>query len=88
MGLACGMQKIDENAYRYFVGKPEEKRSLERLGSKWEDNIEMNLQKIGTERERERESRLDSLFRKRQQSGYCEYCIEISCSIDGRKILE
>jgi hypothetical protein len=38
MGLACGMQKIDENAYRHFVGKPEEKRPLARPGSKWEDN--------------------------------------------------
>jgi hypothetical protein len=35
--------------YIIFVGKPEEKRPLERLRRRWEDNIKMYLQKIGYE---------------------------------------
>jgi hypothetical protein len=31
------------NAYKILVGKPEGKRSLERSGSSWEDNIRMDL---------------------------------------------
>ena len=33
--------------YRILVGKPERKRSLGRPGRKWEDNIKMDLQKVG-----------------------------------------
>jgi hypothetical protein len=33
--------------YRVLVGKPEGKRSLGRLRRKWEDNIKMDLQKVG-----------------------------------------
>jgi len=33
--------------YRVLVGKPEEKRPLGRPWCRWEDNIEMNLQKVG-----------------------------------------
>jgi hypothetical protein len=33
--------------YRVLVGKPEEKRSLGRLGRRWEDNIKMDLKEIG-----------------------------------------
>jgi hypothetical protein len=29
------------------VGRPEEKRPLERFGRIWEDNIKMNLQEMG-----------------------------------------
>jgi len=32
--------------YRVLVGKPEEKRSLERPRRRWEDNITMNLQEV------------------------------------------
>jgi hypothetical protein len=35
------------NAYRSFMGKPEEKRSLGRLRRRWEDNIKMDLREIG-----------------------------------------
>jgi hypothetical protein len=34
------------NAYRVWVGNPEEKKSLGRPRSRWEGNIEMNLREI------------------------------------------
>jgi hypothetical protein len=33
--------------YRVLVGKPEGKRSLERLRRKWEDNNKMDFQEVG-----------------------------------------
>jgi len=33
--------------YRFPVGKPEGKRPLGRLRHRWEDNIKMDLQKVG-----------------------------------------
>ena len=33
--------------YRVLVGKPEEKRPLERPNRRWEDNITMDLQEVG-----------------------------------------
>jgi hypothetical protein len=33
--------------YRVLVGKSERKRSLGRHMRRWEDNIKMNLQKVG-----------------------------------------
>ena len=33
--------------YRVLVGKPEGKRPLGRLRCRWEDNIKMDLQKVG-----------------------------------------
>jgi hypothetical protein len=33
------------NAYGILVGKPEGKRPLERLGSRWVDNIKMDLKR-------------------------------------------
>ena len=33
------------NAYRVLVGKPEEKRPLERPRRRWEDNIKMDLRR-------------------------------------------
>jgi len=33
--------------YRVLVGKPEGKRTLERSRRKWENNIEIDLQKVG-----------------------------------------
>jgi hypothetical protein len=33
--------------YRVLMGKPEEKRPLGRLRSRWEDNIKMDLQEVG-----------------------------------------
>jgi hypothetical protein len=35
------------NAYRILVGKPEGKRPLGRPRRRWEDNIRMDLRKIG-----------------------------------------
>jgi hypothetical protein len=35
------------NAYSILVGKPEVKRSLERSGRRWDDNIKRDLRKIG-----------------------------------------
>jgi hypothetical protein len=33
--------------YRFLVGKPEGKRPLERLRSRWEDNIKVDLEEVG-----------------------------------------
>ena len=35
------------NAYRVLVGKPEGKRPLGRPRRRWEDNIKMDLKKVG-----------------------------------------
>jgi hypothetical protein len=35
------------NAYGILIGKPEGKRPLGRLGSKWVDNIKIDLREIG-----------------------------------------
>jgi hypothetical protein len=35
------------NVYRMLVGKPEGKRSLERPGRRWLNNIKMDLREIG-----------------------------------------
>jgi hypothetical protein len=37
----------DRGVYRMLVGKPEEKRPLGRPRHRWEDNIKMDLQKVG-----------------------------------------
>jgi hypothetical protein len=37
----------DRGVYRVLVGKPEGKRSLGRPRQRWEDNIKMDLQKVG-----------------------------------------
>jgi hypothetical protein len=37
------------NAYRIIVGNPEEKRQIRRQRLRWEDNIIMDLRKIGWE---------------------------------------
>jgi len=44
MGGACGAYGGGE---RVLVGKPEGKRPLERPRRRWEDNIKMDLQKVG-----------------------------------------
>jgi hypothetical protein len=46
MGDACNTHGTAEK-YKVLVGKPEERRLLERIGHKWEDNIKMDLGKIG-----------------------------------------
>jgi hypothetical protein len=35
------------SAYRVLMGKPEERRSLERPRRRWEDNIKMDLREVG-----------------------------------------
>ena len=35
------------SVYRVLVGKPERKKPLSRPGRRWEDNIKMNIQKVG-----------------------------------------
>jgi hypothetical protein len=37
------------NVYNILVGEPEGKRPLGTLGRKWEDNIKMDLRKVGWE---------------------------------------
>jgi hypothetical protein len=39
MSRACNTKREERNAYRIFVGKPEEKRSLGRPRRRWENNI-------------------------------------------------
>jgi hypothetical protein len=40
----------DRGVHRVLVGKPERKKPLERPRSRWEDNIEMELQEVGGSR--------------------------------------
>jgi hypothetical protein len=47
MGGACSAYGGEEGVYRVLVRKPEEKRTLGRPRSRWEDNIKMDLQKVG-----------------------------------------
>ena len=46
-GRAC-IARMGErrNVCRVLVGKPEEKRPLERPGRRWQDNIKMDLQEV------------------------------------------
>jgi len=46
MWRVCGERR---GVYRVLVGKPEGKRQLGRPKSRWEDNIEMDLQEVGCE---------------------------------------
>ena len=46
MGRACSAYE-ERHIYRVLVGKPEEKRSLERPRRRWADNIKMELQEVG-----------------------------------------
>jgi hypothetical protein len=45
--IACISEMI--NAYNIFVGKAEGKRPLRKYRCRWEDNIRMDLRKIGWE---------------------------------------
>jgi hypothetical protein len=48
MGGACSAcKRKGTDLYRIFVGKPEGKRPLGRLRSRWKDNIKMDLQEVG-----------------------------------------
>jgi hypothetical protein len=47
MGEACDMYKENRYAYRMLVGKPEEKRLLERSRRRWE-GITMDLKSLWT----------------------------------------
>jgi hypothetical protein len=46
MGGACSTYGERRGVYRVFVGKPEGKRTLGRLGLRWEDNIKMDLHEV------------------------------------------
>lgn len=37
------------NAYKYFVGKPGEKRLQERPRRRWKNNVKLGLKKLGNE---------------------------------------
>jgi hypothetical protein len=47
MGRACSEHGEKMNAYSILVGKPNGKRPLERPRCRWEDNIRMDVGKIG-----------------------------------------
>jgi hypothetical protein len=44
---ACNTFGREERSMQIFVGKPEGKRPLGRPRRRWEDNIKMDLQKVG-----------------------------------------
>jgi hypothetical protein len=46
MGGACGAQGEEIGVHRVLVGKPEGKRPLGRPRRRWEDNINIDLQKV------------------------------------------
>jgi hypothetical protein len=47
MGGACSVYRGKERLHRILVGKPEGKRPHVRPRSRWEDDIERDLQKVG-----------------------------------------
>jgi hypothetical protein len=47
MGGACSTYGEDERCIKVFVGRPEGKRPLGISRCRWEDNIKMDIQKIG-----------------------------------------
>jgi hypothetical protein len=54
MGRACGAYGEDRGVHKMLVGKLEGKRPLGRPRRRWEDNIIMDLQKVGGVVETER----------------------------------
>ena len=48
MGEACGTMGEGRGVHKVLVGKPEEKRPLARPRRRWQDNIKMDLQEVGT----------------------------------------
>jgi len=44
-----GADEGDENSSKILIGKPEGKRSLERPGHRWLNNIKMDLKDISCE---------------------------------------
>ena len=47
MDRACRTFGESRGAYRVLMVKPERKRPLGKLRHRWEDNIKMDLQKVG-----------------------------------------
>jgi hypothetical protein len=47
MGGSCSSYGEGRGVYRVLVGKPEGKRTLERLRRRWEDNIKRDFQEVG-----------------------------------------
>jgi hypothetical protein len=47
MGGACSAYGEGKGVYKVLVGKPEGRRPLERPRHRWEDNIRMDLRKVG-----------------------------------------
>jgi hypothetical protein len=47
MGGACSTYGEKRGAYRIVVGRPERRRPFGRSRHRWEDNIKMDLQKVG-----------------------------------------
>ena len=47
MGGACSAYGERRGVYKVLVGKPEVKRPLGRARGRWEDNIKMDIQKVG-----------------------------------------
>jgi hypothetical protein len=46
MGGTCSAYGEGRGVYRFLVGKPEGKRPLGSLRSRWEDNIKADLQEV------------------------------------------
>ena len=48
LGGACGTYDGQRGIYRVLMGKPEEKRTLGRPRRSWKDNIQTDVQEIGS----------------------------------------
>jgi hypothetical protein len=51
MGAACNTYGERIGAYRVLVGRPEGGKSLERPRRRWEDNIKIDLQEVGWDKD-------------------------------------
>ena len=69
--VAC--VRDSSSSYRILVGKPEGKRPFGKPRLRWEDNIKMDLQKVGL-----RDRDLCDLAQNRDRWGCCE-CFSVKC---------
>ena len=86
MGAACSMYEESRGIYRVLVGKPEGKKPLGKQRSRWEDNINMDVQEVGYGWGVYGLDRAGS--EEGQVSGTCKCGNELSRSIKCREFLD